>query len=138
LALTILAEGGDLRRFSHHRQFLKYCGFDLAKSQSGTQRGRERLSKRGNARLRLAFWIAGAVAVRMRENSFRTKYDRYVRDAPYDTDRKRKALTAVAAKMARVAHSLIKNNQPYRCYFEHSLPSGSIPLRRAVRAETTL
>ncbi|MBU3611263.1 IS110 family transposase, partial [Polynucleobacter wuianus] len=34
-ALTILAEGGDLRRFSHHRQFLKYCGFDLAKNQSG-------------------------------------------------------------------------------------------------------
>ncbi len=47
LAMTILAEGGDLRRFGHHRQFLKYCGFDLAKSQSGTQRGREQLSKRG-------------------------------------------------------------------------------------------
>src|SRR5262245_35232578 len=26
IALTILAEGGDLRRFAHHRQFLKYCG----------------------------------------------------------------------------------------------------------------
>ncbi|HET9123024.1 MAG TPA: IS110 family transposase, partial [Acidiferrobacteraceae bacterium] len=62
IALTILAEAGDLRRFGHHRQFLKYCGFDLAKYQSGTQRGRERLSKRGNARLRLAFWMAGEVA----------------------------------------------------------------------------
>ncbi|WP_416360456.1 transposase [Burkholderia orbicola] len=39
--MTILAEAGDLRRFGHHRQFLKYCGFDLAKIQSGTQRGRE-------------------------------------------------------------------------------------------------
>ncbi len=26
LAMTVLAEGGDLRRFGHHRQFLKYCG----------------------------------------------------------------------------------------------------------------
>ena len=34
IALVILAEGGDLRRFSHHKQFLKYCGLDLAKVQS--------------------------------------------------------------------------------------------------------
>ncbi len=37
-ALTILAEAGDLRRFSHHRQFLKFCGLDLATQQSGTFR----------------------------------------------------------------------------------------------------
>jgi len=29
-ALTIIAEAGDLRRFRHHRQFLKFCGLDLA------------------------------------------------------------------------------------------------------------
>lgn len=34
-ALTILAETGDLRRFRHHRQFLKFCGMDLATVQSG-------------------------------------------------------------------------------------------------------
>jgi len=34
-ALTILAEAGDLRRFSHHRQFLKFCGLDLATCYSG-------------------------------------------------------------------------------------------------------
>lgn len=130
IALTILAEAeaGDLRRFAHHRQFLKYCGFDLAKSQSGTHRGREQLSKRGNARLRLAFWLAGLAAIRMRENAFRDKYERYIRAAPDDLDLHRKALTAVAAKMARVAHSLIKSNQPYRRFFEQGLPSGSIPL----------
>ena len=54
-ALTILAEAGDLRRFAHHRQFLKFCGLDLATSQSGTTRGREQVSKRGNARLPCAF-----------------------------------------------------------------------------------
>ncbi len=61
-ALTILAEAGNLRRFGHHRQFLKYCGFDLAKSQSGVHRGREQLSKRGNARL-------GVLAGRRRRDS---------------------------------------------------------------------
>ena len=134
IALTILAEAGDLRRFGHHRQFLKYCGFDLAKNQSGVYRGRERLSKRGNARLRLAFWMAGQVAVRLRENSFKDKYERYILTNPNDADLKRKALTAVAAKMARIAYGMIKKNQPYRRFFEQSLPSESIPLNRAVGA----
>ncbi len=39
VALTILAEGGNLRRFSHHRKFLNYCGLALSTSQSGTYRG---------------------------------------------------------------------------------------------------
>ena len=34
-AMTTLAEAGDLRRFRHHRQFLKFCGMDLATVQSG-------------------------------------------------------------------------------------------------------
>lgn len=107
IALTILAEAGNMRRFAHHRQFLMYRGFDLAKSQSGSHRGREQLSKRGNARLPLAFWLAGTIAVRVRENSFRDKHERYVSSNPKDPDLKRKALTAVAAKMARVAYGVI-------------------------------
>lgn len=137
IALTILAEAGDVRRFAHHRQFLKYCGFDLAKQQSGNQRGKERLSKRGNARLRLAFWLAGVGAVRMRENSFRDKYERYISADPGNADLRRKALTAVAAKMARVAYSLVKSNLPYRRFHEQALPSGSIPLSVAVGAHAT-
>ena len=136
-ALTILAEAGDLRRFRHHRQFLKYCGLDLAKSQSGQNKGREVLPKRGNKRLRLAFWMAGLVAIHQRENAFRDKYERYLSATPFDADRKRKALTAVAAKMARVAYAVVKHRSDYQCFFEHRLPSGSIPLARAVEATPT-
>lgn len=133
-ALTILAEAGDLRRFDHHRQFLKFCGFDLAKNQSGTLRGPERLSKRGNARLRCAFWFAGRVAVRLRESSIRDKYERYTAPDPNSPDRRRKAYTAIAAKMARITYAVIKTGQPYRSYYEHDLPVdrslSSGPLRR--------
>jgi transposase len=135
-ALTILAEAGDLRRFRHHRQFLKFCGLDLAKAQSGTQRGHETLSKRGNGRLRCAFWFAGRIAVRMRECSIRDKYERYLATGPATADRKRKAYTAIAAKMARIAHGVIKTGRPYAGYHEHDLPSGSIPLSGAVEAVT--
>ena len=46
IALTILAESGDLRRFNHYRQFLKFCGFDLSTQQSGNFKGHTKLSKR--------------------------------------------------------------------------------------------
>lgn len=137
IALVILAEGGDLRRFGHYRQFLKYCGLDLAKSQSGSSRSRERLSKRGNARLRCALWMAAVSAVRMRENAFRDKYQRYVAQDPDDPDLKRKARTAVTAKLARTVYALIKNDCDYQPRFEQRLPSGSIPLKRAVEATRT-
>ena len=134
MALTILAEAGDLRRFGHHRQFLKYCGLDLAKSQSGQSKGRETLSKRGNKRLRMVFWMAAVCAVRMKENAFRDKYERYLKATPFDADRKRKALTAVAAKMARVAYAVVKHGTEYERFFEHRVPGGSIPLKLAVEA----
>lgn len=138
LALIILAETGDLRRFSHYRQFLKYCGFDLCTEQSGQFRGTTKLSKRGNARLRYAFWMAGAVAVRLKQNSFSKKYEDYIRCDPKNPDRKRKALTAVAAKMARVVYGVIKAGADYRRFPEEGArPGGRIPSPRAVEAVTT-
>jgi transposase len=137
LALTILAEAGDLRRFAHHRPFLKYCGFDLTTPQSGQFRGLSRLSKHGNARLRYAFWMAAQGAVRMRENTFRQKYARSIKVDPKNPDRKRKALCAVAAKVARVAHSLIKTDTDYRPYFEANPPSGVLRSRGPSRQTLT-
>jgi len=136
-ALTVLAEAGDLRRFSHHRQFLKFCGLDLATEQSGQFRGLTRLSKRGNARLRAVFWMAASVAVRMRENSFRAKFERYMRTDPGNVDRKRKAYVAVAAKIARVAYALIRSGADYRCFPEVAVPSGRTRSARAVEAIPT-
>ncbi len=45
-ALTIIAEAGDIRRFHHHRQFLKFCGLDLSTQQSGQYRGQKRTRSR--------------------------------------------------------------------------------------------
>jgi transposase len=123
-ALTIMAEAGDLRRFAHHRQFLAFCGMNLSTRQSGRFRGQSRLSKYGNARLRTAFWMAAQSAVRMRDNSFRRKFDRYLRTNPGDVDLRRKAYVAVAAKLARVVHGLVKTGTDYRPFFEEAIPGG--------------
>lgn len=80
--------------------------------------------------------MAATVAIRQRENAFRNKFHRYTQSAPQDSDLKRKAMTAVMAKLARVIHALIKSGTLYESYHE-ALPSGSIPLSRAVGATRT-
>ena len=129
-AMTILAEAGDLRRFRHHRQFLKFCGLDLATHQSGQFRGQTKLSKFGNARLRRTFWMAAQVAIRQRDNSFRAKFERYIAKDRDNPDLRRKALTAVTAKMARTAHAVIKTGTDYRPFIEGPMPSGRTSLSR--------
>jgi transposase len=143
IALTILAEAGDLNRFGHERQFLKFCGLDLSTAQSGAYRGRTQLSKRGNARLRSALWMAATVATRMTENSFRRKFDRYVESDPTNSDLRRKAYTACTAKMARTVYGLVRHQQYYRAYHEDAvpIPDGRTrshgPLRPAAQATVT-
>ena len=123
-ALTIIAEAGDLRRFRHHRQFLKFCGLDLSTQQSGQYRGQTRLSKFGNARLRRTLWIAGQVAIRQRENGFRHKFERYIARDRDNPDLRRKAMTAITAKMARVVHAVVKGGSDYRPFVEGRVPGG--------------
>lgn len=118
IALMIIAESGDLKRFRHYRQYLNFCGFNLSAVQSGKQHGRYQLSKRGNARLRYAYWLAAVSAIRQQENSFRYKYERYIGNDPKNPDLRRKARVAVASKLARVAHALVKKNTDYRGFYE--------------------
>ena len=75
--------------------------------------------------------------VRPGENAFRDKYTRYIAADPNNADLKRKAHTAVTAKMARVAYALVKFDRPYRNRFEIGLPSGSIPLTATLEASGT-
>ena len=83
-------------------------------------RGRTKLSKYGNARLRRTLWMAAQVAARQRDNSFRDKLGRYVAAHADDADTRRKAMTALTAKMARVAHAVVKTGTEYRPFLERS------------------
>ena len=68
-ALTILAEAGDLRRFAHYRQFLKFCGMNLSTQHSDRFRGVSWLSKKyGNARLDVPISPGNQRGPRTREN----------------------------------------------------------------------
>jgi hypothetical protein len=52
--------------------------------------------------------MASAVTIRMQQNSFRRKFEDYIRPDPKNADRRRKGYTAVAVKMARVRRSHVR------------------------------
>jgi transposase len=54
LAALFIAETVDLDRYTHYKQILKLAGLDLQMSQSGSYRGKRKISHGGNRRLR---WI---------------------------------------------------------------------------------
>lgn len=62
--------------------------------------------------------MAGKVAILQRANSFRDKFERYVSRDRNNTHLRRKAYTAIAAKIARTIHAIIKGGEPYRPIFE--------------------
>jgi len=110
----------SVNNFDPNTTELKFCGLDLATYQSGIFRGRTKLSKYGNARLRRTFWMATQAAIRQPNNSFRDKLSRYVDGHAGDPDRRRKAMTALTAKMARVVHAVIKTGTEYRPFVERA------------------
>ena len=52
--------------------------------------------------------------------SSNTTFGRYVAGHGGDADRRRKAMTALTAKMARVAHAVVKTGTQYRPFVERS------------------
>ena len=63
-------------------------------------------------------------------NSFRDKFERYIAQDRHNPDLRRKAYTAIAAKMARTIHAVIKSGEPYRPFFEGTSPSGRTSLSK--------
>ena len=78
--------------------------------------------------------LAGQTAVLNKTNSFNDKFERYIAQDRHNPDLRRKAYTAIAAKMARTIHAVIKSGEPYRPFFEGTSPGGRTPLWRAVEA----
>jgi transposase len=64
IAVTILAELGDCRRFSSSRQAVRYAGMDITVHQSDQRRAPGHLSRQGLSALRWALYEAAQVARR--------------------------------------------------------------------------
>ena len=68
--------------------------------------------------------MAGQVAIMRNAKSFQDKFERYVAKDRRNAHLRRKAYTAIAAKMTRTAYAVVKGGEPYRPFFEGSIHGG--------------
>jgi len=125
-AAVILAETGDLTRFSSARAVVKHAGLNPAENTSATIVGRTRIARRGRPRLRAAAWRA--VWGGMRHNQ--VLQDKYQHLTGRDGDRLNdgQARTACAAALLRWLHAVVTTRREW----DPKVASGAvIPARHA-------
>lgn len=109
-AAIVLAETNGFELVRNKRQLSSYAGFDVKEKQSGTSvKGKPRISKRGNKRLRKAMHLPALAAIR-HDPRFTAVYARLV--ARHGI--KMKAAVAVQRKLLEISYVLYKTNTPYQ------------------------
>ena len=107
----ILAEIGDINRFSDHPALAKYAGLAWSQHQSGQFEAQNtRLIKSGNRFLKYYLCEAAFAVVRC-DTEYRRYYDlKYKEVNKYQHKR---ALTLTARKLVRLVFRLLKDNRLY-------------------------
>lgn len=111
-ALAVLAEVGDLRRFTSSRKLSAFTGIHPQNFESGSSRRRSRLCRMGNGRVRQALYLAALAAATKckKENSFMRKYRQMVAAGKP----KKVALCAVMRKQLLVLRAMMIHATSYR------------------------
>ena len=113
IATALLAFVGDIHRFPSGRHFASYLGLTPREYSSGLRRRLGRISKRGDAYLRMLL-IHGARSVLCHAKKA-TEHD-HLRTWALDLERRvghNKAAVALANKLARIAWAVWKNDRAF-------------------------
>lgn len=108
--LTIVAETNGFEAFSSIKQLVSYAGYDVVENSSGTFRGKTRISKQGNARIRAALYMPALCVVRQKLEPF---YGLYLRLVTRNGGIKMKAYVAVQRKLLVLIYTLWKKNERF-------------------------
>jgi transposase len=104
----LIGEVGDFSKFRTQSEILKLAGLDLYEISSGKRKGQRRISKRGRGLLRKILFYAATQMIR--KNGI--MHDYYARLTGRGMERMR-ALIAVARKLLRIIHALVRDNSDY-------------------------
>jgi transposase len=94
-------------RFANSDAIVAYSGFDPRPNDSGTHRGRRRITKRGPPEMRRLLFLAAQAAAKSK--ALRPVYEA-IRAKGFSTTQ---ALVILARKLLRVAYSIWKTGQPF-------------------------
>ncbi len=109
-ATTVLAELGDLRRFTLARQLSAFAGMSPRHRQSGTSiHGRSRLCKQGNSRVRQCLFLSALAAIRG-NNQLRETYQRLLAQGKP----RMVALGAIMRKLLTLMRAILISGKRYQ------------------------
>jgi transposase len=109
LAASILAEIGDISRFSTGAKLVAYTGIDPTVRQSGNFTGtHNRMSKRGSPYLRRAVWLA-ATSSRLHNQALKEYYSQKLAQGKHPLT----ATGAVARKLVYIIHAVLRDQKPF-------------------------
>ncbi len=106
-AAGFLGEVGDISKYKSAKEIIKLAGLNLVEISSGIKKGKKKISKRGNNRLRCLLYQCAIVAIA--KNSQIKRYYCY----QAETKNKMKMVIAVQCKMARIMFALLKYKKYY-------------------------
>jgi transposase len=104
---VLLAETNGFELFTSTSQLVSFSGYDVVENQSGNHRGKTKISKKGNSRIRRALFMPAFSSVRYNESVLKNLYERV-----FERSRiKMKAYVAVQKKLLVLIYSLWKNDE---------------------------
>ncbi len=114
-AATIIAETDGFAMIQNKRQLVSYAGLDVVEKQSGISiRGKSKISKRGNKRIRKALYFPAITAIKY-NSDFKDQFLRIqIRTAV-----KMKGYVAIQRKLLVLIYTLWKKNEPFNPEFQN-------------------
>ena len=128
--LTVVAETNGFEDFASIKQLVSYAGYDVVENSSGNFRGKTRISKQGNARLRAALYMPALCVARQQVEPF---YGLYQRLLVRNGGLKMKANVAIQRKLLVLIYTLWKKNERFDENYHFKLekkPDELIPKRK--------
>jgi transposase len=106
---VILAETNGFGLFESIAQLVNYTGYDVTENESGKRKGKTRISKKGNSRIRRILHMPAFNVVRYKVPGFIGIFER-----TYERHHiKMKSYVAVQKRILKIIYTLWKNNKPY-------------------------
>jgi transposase len=112
-AITVIAETAGFALITSGKQLTSYAGYDVVMKESGTYRGKTKISKKGNSHIRAVLHMPSMTCIRVNP----TLRPFYQRLKPKKV-KPMVALVAVQRKMLILMYTLWKNEEFYDAEFE--------------------
>ncbi len=106
--IKVLSETNGFLLFKNIRQLVSYAGLDVIENQSGNYKGKTKISKKGNARIRSALYMPAMTASQHNQN-LKTFYERVNEGRTI----KRQGLIAVMRKLLILIYTLWRKDEVY-------------------------